>query len=221
MLDSFRRSFASAYEGVVRAIRDELDLEPTGRPAKSTTSITEKLLRERIRLTQMQDIAGCRVIVADISTQGRVVQHLIQRFPRHAVIDRRGRPSHGYRAVHIVVTSEGKQVEIQIRTDLQHRWAELSEKFSDVVDPSIKYGGGKDWIRSLLSQMSTVIAAVELREQELGGVWQPPIPPPVAFRLAGAEDAAKIAEAQQNLASARRELAEVLERAKALAERRA
>src|SRR5512135_2358273 len=36
MLDRFRRSYASAYEHTVNAIREKLDLEPTGRPAKST-----------------------------------------------------------------------------------------------------------------------------------------------------------------------------------------
>jgi putative GTP pyrophosphokinase len=39
LLDQYRRSFSEAYEGVVEAIRTQLALEPTGRPAKSTTSI--------------------------------------------------------------------------------------------------------------------------------------------------------------------------------------
>jgi len=58
MLDEYRRSFSDAYESVVSAIGNELSLQPTGRPAKSTTSITDKLLRESIRLSQIQDIAG-------------------------------------------------------------------------------------------------------------------------------------------------------------------
>jgi putative GTP pyrophosphokinase len=62
LLDQYRRSFTEAYEFVVGAIRKELSLEPTGRPAKSTTSIADKLRRESIRLTQIQDIAGCRLI---------------------------------------------------------------------------------------------------------------------------------------------------------------
>ncbi|HMF51839.1 MAG TPA: hypothetical protein VK603_24495, partial [Candidatus Saccharimonadales bacterium] len=57
-LDEFRTSFGPAYETVVQRIR-ELKLEPTGRPAKSTTSVVDKLRRETIRLTQIQDIAGC------------------------------------------------------------------------------------------------------------------------------------------------------------------
>jgi len=53
LLDSYRRSFTDAYEEVVGKIIYELGLEPTGRPAKSTTSIYEKLRRESIRLSQM------------------------------------------------------------------------------------------------------------------------------------------------------------------------
>lgn len=214
LLDSFRLSFARAFEDVVRAIRDELELEPTGR-AKSNTSITEKLRREHIRLTQMQDIAGCRIVVADSVAQGRVVTQMVDRFPVHAIFDRRREPSHGYRAVHMVVAVGEKQVEIQARTQLQHLWAELSEKMSDVVDPSIKYGGGDDKIRSMLSDMSAAIKVVELREQELGEVPEPLVPPE-ALLLAGATGAAEIEQDRADLMRARRTLADLLRMATAL-----
>ena len=60
-LDEYRRSFGAGYEHVVGLVRGRLRLEPTGRPAKSTSSIVDKLRRESIRLTQIQDIAGCRI----------------------------------------------------------------------------------------------------------------------------------------------------------------
>lgn len=62
MLDEYRRSFGEAYQDTVGTIRDELNLSPTGRPAKSTGSIIDKLKRESIRLSQIQDIAGCRYL---------------------------------------------------------------------------------------------------------------------------------------------------------------
>src|SRR5262245_35279291 len=68
-LDRYRRSFGTAYDRVTHLIREHLSLEPTGRPAKSTQSIVEKLRRESIRLTQIQDIAGCRIVVTDRGTQ--------------------------------------------------------------------------------------------------------------------------------------------------------
>lgn len=170
LLDQYRRSFAEAYEIVVGSIRRELRLEPTGRPAKSTTSISDKLRRESIRLTQIQDIAGCRLIVSDIAEQDRVVESLSSLFEHIAVVDRRHQPSHGYRAVHVIANCHDKLIEIQVRTSLQHLWAELSEKFSDVVDPDIKYGGGGEIIRGVLAKTSAMVAKEELVEMQLAGL---------------------------------------------------
>lgn len=219
LLELYKRSFASPLDGVVGAVRNELGLNPTGRRAKSTTSIAQKLRRESIRLTQMQDIAGCRVVTADLLAQETAVQRLAQEFPTHAVIDRRGRPSHGYRAVHLVVTAGGTQVEIQVRTELQHLWAEVSEKWSDVVDPSIKYGGGDAEIRSLLAQMSGQVAAVEAAERNLGGT-SPLVGLSTALSVAGAIGAAQEMKTHEDLRSAKVSLAELLELARALAKKR-
>lgn len=87
-LDEYRRSFGDAYATVVQTIREQLHLEPTGRPAKSTTSIIEKLRRESIRLTQIQDVAGCRIIVTDVTEQERVVMSLSAAFPTAKSNDR-------------------------------------------------------------------------------------------------------------------------------------
>lgn len=165
LLDDYRRSFGEAYEATVRIIREQLRLEPTGRPAKSTGAIIEKLRRESIRLSQIQDIAGCRIIVADIAAQERVVASLRTTFPRASVVDRRANPSYGYRAVHVVASTSGKLIEIQVRTSLQHLWAELSEKFSDMYDPNIKYGGGEELIRSMLAEASDALAMIEESEK--------------------------------------------------------
>jgi ppGpp synthetase/RelA/SpoT-type nucleotidyltranferase len=136
LLDEYRRSFGEACEAVVRTIRN-LGEAPTVRVAKSTLSIVEKLRRERIRLSQMQDIAGWGVVVADILQQDRFVASLKTTFPPASVIDRRDNPNYGYRAVHVIAEVSGKPVEIQVRSSLQHLWAEFSEKSSDVLDPAI------------------------------------------------------------------------------------
>jgi putative GTP pyrophosphokinase len=167
LLDTYRRSFSETHEDVIRQIRDDLGLEPTGRPAKSTTAIIEKLRRESLRLSQMQDIAGCRVIVNDIATQDHVVSQLRGLFEESIIVDRREHPSHGYRAVHVIVKSRGNFIEIQIRTQLQHLWAELSEKFSDLINPAIKYGGGDAEALRSLAAASAQIKDVELAESIL------------------------------------------------------
>jgi ppGpp synthetase/RelA/SpoT-type nucleotidyltranferase len=82
--------------------------------------------------------------------------------------DRRSHPSHGYRAVHVIASSFAKPIEVQVRTVLQHIWAELSEKYSDVVDPGIKYGGGPEDVRVILSQSSELVAMLEQMEVDPG-----------------------------------------------------
>ena len=164
LLDIYRGSFSDAYEFVVERIRDLMEFEPTGRPLKLTESISDKLRRESIRLTQIQDIAGCRLIVADIAAQDAAAQSLRKLFEKVIVIDRRKQPSHGYRAVHVVINCLGKTIEVQIRTTLQQAWAEMSEKFSDVLDPTIKYGGGQVKIQNILSDYSDLVANHEALE---------------------------------------------------------
>jgi putative GTP pyrophosphokinase len=165
LLDDYRRSFGEAYEAVVHTIRQQGEF-PTGRLAKSTPSIVEKLRRESLRLSQMQDIAGCRVVVGNIMEQDQFVAFLLSAFPNVSAIDRRNKPSYGYRAVHIIVVITGKPVEIQVRTTLQHLWAEVSEKSSDVLDPTIKYGGGSEPLRNFLKSSSVWLARYENFEKE-------------------------------------------------------
>lgn len=160
-LDEYRRSFGPTYEEIVETIRSALSLQPSGRPAKTTQSIVDKLRRESIRLSQMQDIAGCRVIVSDRAEQDRIVDALLRSFTSVDVVDRREKPSNGYRAVHVIVRERDRLVEVQVRTRLQHLWAQCCENLSDWVDPSIKYGGGPASVVDALLSTSELIAGIE------------------------------------------------------------
>ena len=167
LLDFYRRSFARAYDHVVTTIRNDLGFEPTGRPTKSTTSIADKLARESLRLSQMQDIAGCRIVVADIIEQDALVDRLTEVFETKSLFDRRESSSHGYRAVHVVVRHMDMPIEIQIRTAFQHLWAELSEKLSDLVEPAVKYGGGPEALVEFLLSASERGRLLESFERRL------------------------------------------------------
>lgn len=168
LLDNYRQSFREAYETVVGQIRNRLNLEPTGRPAKTTKAIVEKLRREKTRLNQMQDIAGCRIIVPTLSQQDQVVSQIIEMFTTDPPVDRRTRPSHGYRAVHVIVNQATKMVEVQVRTLLQHTWADLSEKLADEFGHEIKYGGGSEAISTYLSNLSDAMFDYENAMFEYG-----------------------------------------------------
>lgn len=168
-LSAYRATFGPAYRSVFDTVRSELLLDPTGRPAKSTPAIIEKLRRESIRLSQVQDIAGLRIIVPQVTDQDRTTERISALFERVEVVDRRAKPSHGYRAVHIVVFIEGLPVEVQIRTELQHLWAEISEKVADLLGSEIKYGGGPPSIRSGLAVMAKNVQTLEGLEREVQG----------------------------------------------------
>lgn len=206
LLDDYRLSFGEPYETCVRTIREGLQLEPTGRPAKSTTSLVEKLRRESIRLTQVQDIAGCRLVISDAVEQERVVASLRDLFPQSSIVDRRAVPSHGYRAVHVVVEISGKLIEIQVRSSLQHLWAELSEKLSDVADPAIKYGGGGEEYRQILEKASASVALIEKREMRIATLALSPLGAEI---LAGEEIASLI----EQMAAVKRETADLFKSA--------
>lgn len=199
LLETYRLSFAGAFESVLRVIRNVLQLEPAGRPAKSTLSIGDKLRRESLRLKQMQDVAGCRVVVSDVVKQDEVVRCLTTAFPDTLVIDRRRAPSHGYRAVHVVVRQGGLPVEVQVRTELEQSWTQISERFSDVLDPDVKYGGGPSAVRSILNELSDLLGEMEALEATMLGI--------------------RLREGRQSIAVATKEAAENKLRFKSLAAR--
>jgi ppGpp synthetase/RelA/SpoT-type nucleotidyltranferase len=92
---------------------------------------------------------------------------IVAAFESVVVSDRREKPSHGYRAVHLVIRERNKLIEVQIRTALQHTWAEMCEKCADIVDPAIKYGGGPAAVREMLDRAAQQVHRMESVELAL------------------------------------------------------
>lgn len=126
---------------------------------KTDYSIVEKLRRTTIRLRQIDDIIGCRVIVPDVAAQDVLAGRITLLGPAK-VRDRRVRPSSGYRAVHVIVGSE-PYIEVQVRTRLQDAWAEYSELAADAFGADVKYGGGPARVRKMLDALSQQFALRE------------------------------------------------------------
>jgi hypothetical protein len=128
----------------------------------------------------MQDIAGCRVLVDNLVVQSIVVRKLSQIFESAVFVDRLKKPSYGYRAVHIIVRSDDRTIEIQVRTVLQDTWAQLSERMAANIDPALKYGGGPKAERLRLEEASDLIRRMEFYEAPAVGLekeaMQSPIP---------------------------------------------
>jgi ppGpp synthetase/RelA/SpoT-type nucleotidyltranferase len=175
LLDDYRESFQAAYRKAVNMVRVATGNEPSGRPGKSTTSIVDKLNRGTMRLSQMQDIAGCRIVVDDSESQHVTLRRLrrqLKQLGSVKTVDRRSMPSHGYRAVHLIVTIDRKPVELQLRTLYQHLWAELSETAADMYGTQVKYGGaapGRPEVRETLDALSEMLAELESASPDVEG----------------------------------------------------
>ena len=139
---------------------------------KRLQSIKTKLHNnENMALSQMQDIGGCRAVVATsehldrlVSTYGNRVHHKKYDYIQNPKDD-------GYRGAHFVCKYKsnlkqnkvwiGLRIEVQLRSRLQHAWATGVETVDTFSRQSLKTGGGKkDWKR-FFALMGSDIAARE------------------------------------------------------------
>jgi len=117
---------------------------------KRIESVESKLRRDGTRLTQMQDVGGCRVVINGGTTEqiSKVVASLqcSQATGEHGVLYQRttdyiaSPKDDGYRSIHVILAYQGPhqeykglKTEIQIRTRIQHMWAtsvEICETFT-------------------------------------------------------------------------------------------
>lgn len=158
----YRAQFGSALE----AVKGQLETlfpgtKPVGR-LKTLDSVVAKIQREHTRLSTMQDIAGCRIVIPGVKDQYEAVAKIRAAFPTTRVHDLLASPHHGYRAMHVIGRSPGGlAVEIQVRTQLQDQWAQLSEKLADRYGIELKYGGGPQDKRAVLVYFSRLGGAIE------------------------------------------------------------
>lgn len=143
---------------------------------KRLKSIELKLrLQEDMKLTQMQDIGGCRAVVTSVPE----VNHLATKFAlanlKHEVAtmdDYIAKPRlSGYRGVHLVYKyfSDKKKtsvyndlkIEIQLRSQFQHAWATAVETVSAFTKQALKSSIGEpEWLR-FFALMGTEISILE------------------------------------------------------------
>lgn len=160
LLADYGARFVRPYVEVLHDL-GSLGLNPSGRAPKSRDSIVAKLRRESIRMTQIQDVAGCRVVVPGPRNQEAAVRLIQDAMAPARALDRQRSSSQGYRAVHFVVARQELFVEVQVRTAWQHHWAAVSEKLADELGQDLKYGGGPLPVSEALLQWSASIAEWE------------------------------------------------------------
>ncbi|MBI4232984.1 MAG: RelA/SpoT domain-containing protein [Chloroflexi bacterium] len=128
---------------------------------KRLSSIAHKLHRFKgLRLSEMQDIGGCRAVVASIKQVEELVKAFKQSAMKHKLIDEDDYITNpkgtGYRGYHLIYqyrsarndTYNGLKVEIQLRSKLQHAWATAIETVGTFIGQPLKSSEGpKDWLR--------------------------------------------------------------------------
>ncbi|MBI2234520.1 MAG: RelA/SpoT domain-containing protein [Micavibrio aeruginosavorus] len=141
---------------------------------KRMQSIRAKLRRPEIvsGLDQLQDLGGCRAILSNISEVRSLIAILKDRLPNSglkeaAYID--NPKEDGYRCHHMIFRykgrktdiHDGKRIELQIRTKLQHSWATAIEAVGLFIGEELKNNqGDQDWLR-LFKLMSAEFASTE------------------------------------------------------------
>lgn len=158
VLDEFRQTYSEideqAYPLIQSTLTSTTGWTSTKRKRKTQQSIVDKLRRQpKLRLPQMQDIAGCRIVIEGGSqvadTLGSLLTGAFELLQWE--IERKERHAYGYRATHIIAKKGQKYYEIQLRTYAQDVWANLVESLSN-ENNTLKYGGN-DQEQALMSQL--------------------------------------------------------------------
>ena len=159
-LDSYLSSvvrFAGSYNSLTSA------------RLKRIPSIIRKLSRSpKSRLSRIADMIGIRIVCGSLSETYQLMHDICSLNTFERKIDYLHAPQEtGYRAFHIILRKEERvpnakstfvfDVEIQVRSYLQHLWALTSESFGEHV----KEGGGTPKHRNYLLTLSEHIRKIE------------------------------------------------------------
>lgn len=128
---------------------------------KRLSSIELKLRRfDWLRLSEMQDIGGCRAVVSSVRRVDRLVRSYRESDVKHRLVDQddyiRNPKRSGYRGIHLIYayrsdrkrTYNRLKIEMQFRTRLQHAWATAVETVGTFIEQALKASRGeKEWLR--------------------------------------------------------------------------
>lgn len=169
------RTGYGSYRRALNRLRLDLETElralfpnaEVGSRTKRVETVAAKLQRRpELTLSQVTDLAGCRIIVSGRSEQQAVVARLLATCDVQQVDDKSDSPKFGYRAVHFDIRYRDRLMEIQVQTRNQHLWQMVSELAAG-YDISIKYGGGLQEVNRALQDLSELAWRCDLEGTEL------------------------------------------------------
>ena len=136
---------------------------------KRKPQIVRKLNRLSVRLTQLQDIGGCRIIVEknqDVERLRKFVEEKISKqsnfkLTRTTDYREKGRDDTGYRSLHLMLEKNGIKLELQIRSRIQHYWAESIERTSVIYGYHLKEKEGDQAVIGYFKKLSDIFYEIE------------------------------------------------------------
>ena len=136
---------------------------------KRKPQIIRKLNRLSVRLTQLQDIGGCRIIVEKNELVDQIISFLKAKIEsteelklvRITDYREKGRDITGYRSVHLLLERSGKKLELQLRSRIQHYWAESIERTSVIYGRHLKESEGDERVISYFQKLSDAFFEIE------------------------------------------------------------
>jgi ppGpp synthetase/RelA/SpoT-type nucleotidyltranferase len=158
ILSNWRSSHVNALKHMVEKVHlacDKIDKKHiVVSRLKRTPSIVSKLKRfDKMKLRNMQDIAGCRAIL-DSTKSVHKLRRELNKNRTFKVTDYIEKPKDdGYRGIHLIGKYKDEEnginypVEIQLRSKIQHSWATAVEIVDLFTNQSLKSNDGKkEWL---------------------------------------------------------------------------
>ncbi len=136
---------------------------------KRRPQILRKMRRFSVRLTQLQDIGGNRVIVDTNADVEGLRKYFLEKVRGEKTLtlsretDYRvlGRDDTGYRALHLILERAGLKIELQVRSRAQHHWAEAIERTSVIYGQHLKENEGDPIVHGYFKTLSHVFHELE------------------------------------------------------------
>ena len=165
----YLNDFRVALLSELRELADEHEVNSR---LKRLETVAAKLRRRsELRLSQMSDVLGCRIIVANRAEQVAATERLMSVYDVQVLDDKSNDPKFGYRAVHLDIRYGAIFAEVQVQTRNQHLWQMVSELAAG-YDIAIKYDGGHPAVAQTLLELSELgwgcdIAGTELPQADI------------------------------------------------------
>lgn len=169
-IEDYRASFESPLSSLVLELEEISELNgekiPVASRPKQINRIGKKLLLQpRMRLSQMDDLGGCRIVAPDLGTVEKLADQIRKKYEVISESDyRENSRTSGYRALHLIVFFSGRKIEIQLRTTKQHSWAEIVETLDKKYDLELKDGIGPTVLKNWLPRVSEALFTSDQNE---------------------------------------------------------